>query len=182
MLKHQDALVRSAANGCSAQRLRRGPGSAADRATRRWWTTPRQIRGMIERVAYLLQVEESLRCDSTRSSPAASRKPREARSAAAARRARARPRPRPQGPARAQGRRIHKAGFEGGQMPLQRRLPKSASRRRRRRAAEVRLDELAKARGRGRDRPRRAEARRPRRAADRSARKRDRCRASSTRR
>ncbi|HYW03410.1 MAG TPA: 50S ribosomal protein L15 [Gammaproteobacteria bacterium] len=39
----------------------------------------------------------------------------------------------------------HKVGFEGGQMPLQRRVPKRGFRSRGRRfAAEVRLDELAR--------------------------------------
>ena len=40
---------------------------------------------------------------------------------------------------------FHKVGFEGGQMPLQRRLPKVGfSSRKGRRTGEVRLDELAK--------------------------------------
>lgn len=43
---------------------------------------------------------------------------------------------------------FHKVGFEGGQMPLQRRLPKVGFQSRRaRRSAEVRLDELAKVAG-----------------------------------
>ena len=43
---------------------------------------------------------------------------------------------------------FHKVGFEGGQMPLQRRLPKVGfSSRRARDYAEVRLDELAKVQG-----------------------------------
>lgn len=42
----------------------------------------------------------------------------------------------------------HKAGFEGGQMPLQRRLPKSGfASRTGRFAAEIRLHELAKVEG-----------------------------------
>ncbi len=42
----------------------------------------------------------------------------------------------------------HKVGFEGGQMPLQRRLPKVGfASRKARFAAEVRLDELAKVDG-----------------------------------
>jgi large subunit ribosomal protein L15 len=39
---------------------------------------------------------------------------------------------------------FHKVGFEGGQMPLQRRLPKVGFKSRRADTAEVRLDELAK--------------------------------------
>ncbi len=43
---------------------------------------------------------------------------------------------------------FHKVGFEGGQMPLQRRLPKIGFRSRKARyTAEVRLDELAKVPG-----------------------------------
>ncbi len=43
---------------------------------------------------------------------------------------------------------FHKVGFEGGQMPLQRRLPKVGFRSRKARyTAEVRLDELAKVAG-----------------------------------
>lgn len=43
---------------------------------------------------------------------------------------------------------FHKVGFEGGQMPLQRRLPKVGfTSRRARDYAEVRLDELAKVQG-----------------------------------
>jgi large subunit ribosomal protein L15 len=43
---------------------------------------------------------------------------------------------------------FHKTGFEGGQMPLQRRLPKVGfSSRKGRSTAEVRLGELAKVRG-----------------------------------
>ena len=38
----------------------------------------------------------------------------------------------------------HKVGFEGGQMPIQRRMPKVGFRSKMRRMAEVRLDELAK--------------------------------------
>ena len=44
----------------------------------------------------------------------------------------------------------HKVGFEGGQMPLQRRMPKWASARRSSKA-EVRLDELLKVEGSGID-------------------------------
>ncbi|MES9870958.1 MAG: 50S ribosomal protein L15, partial [Sedimenticola sp.] len=40
---------------------------------------------------------------------------------------------------------FHKVGFEGGQMPLQRRLPKVGfTSRKARHTAEIRLDELAK--------------------------------------
>ncbi|WP_456446817.1 50S ribosomal protein L15 [Thiolapillus sp.] len=43
---------------------------------------------------------------------------------------------------------FHKVGFEGGQMPLQRRLPKIGFRSRKAKyTAEVRLDELAKVAG-----------------------------------
>ncbi|HDK37881.1 MAG TPA: 50S ribosomal protein L15 [Thiolapillus brandeum] len=43
---------------------------------------------------------------------------------------------------------FHKVGFEGGQMPLQRRLPKVGFRSRKAKyTAEVRLDELAKVSG-----------------------------------
>ncbi|WP_457675214.1 50S ribosomal protein L15 [Thiolapillus sp.] len=43
---------------------------------------------------------------------------------------------------------FHKVGFEGGQMPLQRRLPKIGFRSRKAKyTAEVRLDELAKVNG-----------------------------------
>lgn len=43
---------------------------------------------------------------------------------------------------------FHKVGFEGGQMPLQRRLPKVGFRSRKGRVTgEVRLDELAKVQG-----------------------------------
>ncbi|WP_456415506.1 50S ribosomal protein L15 [Thiolapillus sp.] len=43
---------------------------------------------------------------------------------------------------------FHKVGFEGGQMPLQRRLPKVGFRSRKAKyTAEVRLDELAKVAG-----------------------------------
>lgn len=41
----------------------------------------------------------------------------------------------------------HKVGFEGGQMPLQRRLPKRGFRSRMERPAEVRLNELDKIEG-----------------------------------
>ena len=41
----------------------------------------------------------------------------------------------------------HKVGFEGGQMPIQRRMPKVGFRSKMRAMAEVRLDELAKVEG-----------------------------------
>ena len=103
------------------------------------------------------QYRESRECVSTRSSPPRVPRRRAAASAAASARASARPAGRGHKGQKSRSGGFHKVGFEGGQMPLQRRLPKrgfvSLTRERHRRGAAVGPREAA---GR-RHRPARAE-------------------------
>ena len=100
------------------------PGPEASINQRRELEDTPAVRGMINKVDYLVKVERLRHANSIRQARrgleegAPPRRPRHRLGPGQDRR------PRPQGPEVARSGGFHKVGFEGGQMPLQRRLPK----------------------------------------------------------